>query len=78
MTSGHNLRSRIHKDWKKLCFGDSLPRLKKEPAASRVVLEETFKVERLIVKKFTPKEVINKVVSIYWLNFKLDTEALVG
>ncbi|XP_063409217.1 uncharacterized protein LOC134692676 [Mytilus trossulus] len=56
MTSGHNLRSRIHKDWKKLCFGDSLPRLKKEPAASRVVLEETFKVERLIVKKFTPKE----------------------
>lgn len=52
--------------------------MKKEPAAFRVVLEEIFKVERLIVKKFTPKEVINKVVSIYWLNFKLDTEALVG
>ena len=55
MTSTYNFRYRVQKDWKKLCFGEPLSCLKKEPRFSRIVLEETFKVERLIVKKFTPK-----------------------
>lgn len=63
MERSHNLRPRSAIDWKQLCFGDALPRMKKEKVVTRDLLPETYTIERLISKKNVADE-----VNIFFLN----------
>ena len=57
MASPHNLRKRNVIDWQKLCYGEPLPRIKKEEIVKREVLDGSYQIERLISKKNDAKEI---------------------
>ena len=59
--NSHNLRRQAAVDWKKLCYGEPLPRMQKRKVENRVVLEETYEIERLIARK-TSKTVSSSLI----------------
>ena len=56
--SHHNLRPKSDINWRKLCFGEPLPHQKKRAIEQRHTLPETYHIERIIIKKRVPVQVI--------------------